>query len=113
MYQDFGVPDFCEGPKLFFVALARRSRTSIHVVLAIGRWMLCIQRMKLIRSQGQRERYGVLPDVLRRTGFGYCDDIASADGPGQRDSRCGAIMCRGNTCKRWITKHAGAGAAKR
>ena len=74
--------------------------------------MRCVQRLKLIRSKGQRERDGVLLYKLRRTEFGNCNDITSADRLGQRDSCCGTILCRANTCKRWITKQAGAGTAK-
>src|SRR5262249_5216882 len=47
------------------------------------------------------------------TGFGDCNDVTAADGPGQRDSRCRATVCCTNTCKRGITQQAGAETAER
>src|ERR1700680_4063079 len=51
--------------------------------------------------------------MRRRTGFGNCNDVTVADGPGQRASGWRATMCCANTCKRGITQQAGAGAAER
>src|SRR6266851_3505221 len=51
--------------------------------------------------------------MLRRARFGNCDDITIADGPGQRDSGCRAIMCRTDTCERGIAQQASARAAER
>src|ERR1700752_1977875 len=50
--------------------------------------------------------------MLYRTGFGNCDDMTVADGPGQRNRGCRAIMCSADTRKRRITQQAGAGAAE-
>src|ERR1700680_2615279 len=51
--------------------------------------------------------------MLRRTGFGNCDDMTRADRPGQRDRSCRAIMGSADTGKRRIAQQAGAGAAER
>src|SRR5271157_867543 len=47
------------------------------------------------------------------TGFGNCNDVAAADGPGQRNSGRRAAVCCANTWKRGITQQAGTGAAER
>src|ERR1700693_5848715 len=75
--------------------------------------MRCIQCMKFLRCKCQCERDGVLLYMRRRTGFGNCNDVTVADGPGQRDSGCRATMCCADTCKRRIAQQAGAGAAER
>src|SRR6516162_1993398 len=46
------------------------------------------------------------------TGFGNCNDVTAADGPGQRNSGCRATVCCANTCNREITQQAGGGAAE-
>src|SRR5215831_1796 len=69
--------------------------------------------MKFIRCQCKRERYGVLPYMLGRAGFGNCNDLTIADGPGQRDSGCRATMGGADTCKRGVAQQASAGAAER
>src|SRR5262245_40301609 len=51
--------------------------------------------------------------MLHRAGFGNCNDITVADGPGQSNSGCRACMRRTDTDKRGITQQLGAGAAKR
>src|ERR1700726_4393493 len=51
--------------------------------------------------------------MRHRTGFGNCNDVAVADGPGQRNSGCRATVCCADTCKRGITQQAGTGAAER
>src|SRR5712691_11877926 len=85
----------------------------IHFVLTVGRWIRCIQRMKFIGCECQCERDGVLLYMLRQARFGNCDDITIADGPGQRDSSCRAIMWSTDTCKRGIAQQASACAAER
>src|SRR5690348_10657620 len=51
--------------------------------------------------------------MLRRTGFGNCNDIAAADRPGERHGGRRAIMCCAETGKYGITRHAGTSAAGR
>src|SRR5205823_1986579 len=59
------------------------------------------------------ERDSVLLYMRHRTGFGNCNDVAVADGPGQRNSGCRAAVCCADTYKRGITQHAGTGSAER
>src|SRR5207248_4954350 len=51
--------------------------------------------------------------MRHRTGFGNCNDVAVANGPGQRNSGCRATVCCADTYKRGITQQAGTGAAER
>src|SRR5258708_24374513 len=51
--------------------------------------------------------------MRHRTGFGNCNDVTVADGPGQRNSGCRATVCCADTYKRGITQQAGTGAAER
>src|SRR3974390_3759220 len=46
-------------------------------------------------------------------GFWNCNDFTAADGPGQCNSGCGAIVCCGNSAKNGISQQAAAVAAKR
>src|SRR6516164_4978483 len=46
-------------------------------------------------------------------GFGNCDDVTAADGPGQCNSGGGASVRCGNAAKNGVTQQAGAEAAKR
>src|SRR5260370_38594825 len=51
--------------------------------------------------------------MRHRTGFGNCNDVAVADGPGQRNSGCRAAVCCADTYKWGITQQAGTGSAER
>ena len=75
--------------------------------------MPCIQCLKLLRCQCQRQCDGVFLYMCHGPGFGNCDDVTTANGPGQCNSGCGATVCCGNTPKVGITQQAGAESAKR
>src|SRR5277367_1040377 len=77
---------------------ARRSPAPIQT-LAAGLRMRCIQCLKLLRCQYQRQGDGVFLYMCHGPGFGNCNDVTAADGPGQRNSGCGASVCCGNTTK--------------
>ena len=77
------------------------------VPLMVGQSMRCIQCLKLLRRERQRERDGVLLYVRRQAGFGNCDNVTDADGPGQRDGGRRAAVCCADTCKRGVTQQAG------
>src|SRR5712672_2399125 len=51
--------------------------------------------------------------MRRRARFGNCNDVAIADGPGQRNSGCRATVCCADTYKCGITQEAGTGSAER
>jgi hypothetical protein len=70
--------------------------------------MRCIQCLKLLRCQCQCQRDGVLLYVRYGTRFRNCNDVTAADGPGERNSGCRAIVCCANTCKSRITQQIGA-----
>src|SRR5262249_28796449 len=79
--------------------------------------MRSIQCLKLLRCQCQRDC--VLLYMRYGTRFGNCNDVTAADGPGERNSGCRAIVCCANTCKRCantckrgITQQIGAGATE-
>ncbi len=74
--------------------------------------MRSIQCLKLLRCQCQCQRDGVLLYMRYGTGFGNCNDVTAADGPGQRNSGCRATVCCANTRKRGITQQTSAGAAE-
>jgi hypothetical protein len=74
--------------------------------------MRCIQCLKLLRCQCQCQRDSVLLYVRYGTRFGNCNDVTAADGPGERNSGCRAIVCCANTCKRGITQQIGARATE-
>ena len=46
--------------------------------------------------------------MRRRAGFGNCDNVTAADGPGQRDRGRRATVCRADTGKRRVMQQAGA-----
>src|SRR5262249_14807853 len=81
--------------------------------LAARRRMRSIQCLKLLRCQCYCQRDGVLLYMRDRTRFGNCNDVTAADGPGERNSGCRAVVFCANTCKRGITQQPGAGAAER
>jgi hypothetical protein len=47
--------------------------------------MRCIERLKFLRGERQRKRYGILLYMRRRAGLRNCDDATAADGPSQPD----------------------------
>src|SRR5215471_13010059 len=51
--------------------------------------------------------------MRHRAGFGNCNDVTVADGPGQRNGCCRATARCANTCKRGITQQPGARTAER
>ena len=75
--------------------------------------MRCIQCLKLLWCQCQRECDGVFLYVRHRAGFGDCSDVTATDGPSERNGCCGATARCANTCKRGVRQQAGAGAAER
>ena len=72
-----------------------------------------IKCLKLLRCQSQCEGDGVFLYVRRGAGFGNCNDVTAADGPGQRDGCRRATARSANLCKHGITQQPGAGAAER
>src|SRR4029079_9623729 len=63
------------------------------------RRMSAIERLKLLRCQGQSERNDSLLDMRTPPRCGNCNDVAATDSPGQRNSGCRATVCFTNTCK--------------
>src|SRR5262249_11481648 len=74
---------------------------------ASRRRMRCIQCLKLLRCQCQRD--SVLLYMRCGTRFGDCNDVTAADGPGERNSGCRATVYCANTSKCGGTQQIGAG----
>ena len=83
------------------------------IYIRLPNWMRCIQCLKLLRRERQRERDGILLYVRHGTGFGNCDNVTAADCPGQRNSGYRATVCCTNTRKRGITQQSAVRAAER
>lgn len=86
------------------VAYLRRGWQCPHVARRIRNFVLIprrrirrIQYVKFIRGERQREGDGVLLYVFCGAGLRNCDDIPTADGPGQGDRGRRAIMCGADT----------------
>jgi hypothetical protein len=73
----------------------------------------CIQCLKLLRCQCQREGDGVFLYMRGGAGFGNSNDLTAANGPSQRNGCRRATARCTNTCERGVTQQPGGGATER
>src|SRR5579862_4730169 len=84
-----------------------------RVTARLPDWLTCagrlckggIQSLQILGRERHGKRCGIFLDVLRRARLRNCDDVTSADDPGQRDRGGGAAMRRAKLSQRMVTHH--------
>ena len=82
----------------------RRGYNLLYLSFATRATGKALQQMQLLRCQNHRKCNGVVFHVRQRTRLGDCNDIAAANGPGQRNSGWRAAVCRADLREHGIPK---------